>query len=308
MDLRDCTLCPRRCHVDRRWERGYCGAGERARVALVSLHPWEEPCLTGTRGAGTVFFSGCSLRCCYCQNHEISHDGKGMEVSDERLAEIFLEQQERGAANLDLVTPSHYVPQILHGLELARERGFSLPVVYNSSGYETVETVTALRGYVDIFLPDLKYKQEKSALEYSKAPDYFAVASRAIRRMVDETGPVAMDGEGRMKRGVLVRHLVLPGSRHESMELLDWLWQEFGDAIYISLMNQYTPMHRAGEYKNLKRRLTTFEYESVVEHALSLGIRNCYVQERRSASREYVPEFDGSGVRKILPASRPDLL
>lgn len=294
MNLSDCTLCPRRCHADRRRGAGFCGAGEKAKVALVSLHPWEEPCLTGERGAGTVFFSHCTLRCCYCQNYEISHEGRGIEVSDERLAEIFLEQQGRGAETLDLVTPTHYVPQILHGLDLARTRGFSLPVVYNSSGYETLETVDALQGYVDIFLPDLKYRQEKSAREYSRAPDYFAIASAAIRAMVDVAGPVVMDGEGRMKSGVLVRHLVLPGCRHESMELLDWLWQEFGDDIYLSLMNQYTPMHEARA--PLNRRLTTFEYESVVDHALALGITRCYVQERRAASREYVPEFDGRGV------------
>lgn len=308
MNIRDCTLCPRKCHVDRRRERGYCGAGERAKVALVSLHPWEEPCLTGTKGAGTVFFSHCSLRCCYCQNHEISHEGRGVEVSDERLAEIFLEQQGRGAETLDLVTPSHYVPQILKALDMAREQGFSLPVVYNSSGYETPETVEALRGYVDIFLPDLKYRHEKSASEYSKAPDYFSVAGNAIRQMVDQVGPCLLDGAGRMKRGVLVRHLVLPGCRHESMEILDWLWGEFGDRIHISLMNQYTPMFRAGEHRNLSRRLTTFEYESVVEHALSLGITRCYVQERRASSGEYVPTFDGSGVRKTLPADRRDPL
>lgn len=296
MNLTDCTLCPRLCHVDRRKSTGFCGAGERAKIALVSLHPWEEPCLTGEKGAGTVFFSYCNLRCCYCQNHEISHGGKGMEVSDERLAEIFLEQQERGAATLDLVTPTHYVPQILHGLDLARERGFSLPVVYNSSGYETLETIDALRGYVDIFLPDLKYRHEKSAREYSRAPDYFLVASEALRRMVQQTGPAVMDGEGRMRKGVLVRHLVLPGCRHESMELLDWLWQEFGNDIHISLMSQYTPMHHGKEHGSLDRRLTTFEYESVVEHALALGITQCYVQERRAASQEYVPEFDGSGV------------
>ena len=192
MNLTDCTLCPRLCHVDRRERTGFCGAGERAKIALVSLHPWEEPCLTGEKGAGTVFFSHCNLRCCYCQNHEISHGGKGIEVSDERLAEIFLAQQERGAATLDLVTPTHYVPQILHGLDLARERGFSLPVVYNSSGYETLETIDALQGYVDIFLPDLKYRHEKSAREYSQAPDYFLVASEALRRMVQQTGPAVM--------------------------------------------------------------------------------------------------------------------
>lgn len=303
MDLHNCQLCPRLCGADRAVRPGFCGAGMRARVALVSLHPWEEPCLVGDNGAGTVFFSFCNLRCCYCQNHEISHRGKGIEVSDERLAAIFLEQQARGAATLDLVTPTHYVPQIVHALDLARVRGFSLPVVYNSSGYESVATLEALRGYVDVYLPDLKYASEASAREYSAAPDYFPVAQAALRAMVAQVGPVQFAADGSLRRGVLVRHMVLPGHRHESMQLLDWLWQEFGTQIQISLMNQYTPMYQAGEHKPLDRRLTTFEYESVVAHAQALGITRCYVQERRAASEEYVPHFDGRGVQAAGPSS-----
>ena len=192
ISLKDCQLCPRRCGVDRTQRAGFCGAGAKARIALVSLHKWEEPCLTGAdgRGAGTVFFSYCNLRCCFCQNHEISHEGFGYEVTDERLAAIFLEQQARGAATLDLVTPTHYVPEILHALETAREQGFHLPVVYNSGAYETEETIEVLRGQVDIFLPDLKYADEASAREYSLASDYFAVATKAILRMYDEVGPL----------------------------------------------------------------------------------------------------------------------
>lgn len=287
-----CMLCPRRCGVDRRSAVGFCGAGALARVALVSLHHWEEPCLTGDTGAGTVFFSYCNLRCCFCQNHEISHGGKGIEVTDERLADIFLEQQQGGAATMDLVTPTHYVPQILHAIDLARARGFRLPVVYNSSAYETVETVDALRGYVDIFLPDLKYMEADSAREYSQAADYFLAASAAIRRMVEIAGPIHFDEDRQLRRGVLVRHLVLPGHRHESMRILDWLWAEFGDSIQISLMNQYTPLYKAGEHKGMNRRLTTFEYESVVDHALALGIKNCYIQEGQTASEKFVPDFN----------------
>ena len=294
-----CNLCPRRCHVDRTaGETGFCGAGALARVALVSMHRWEEPCLVGRdgRGAGTVFFSHCNLRCCFCQNHEISHDGKGSDVTDERLAEIFLEQQKRGAATLDLVTPTHFAPQILHALAIAKARGFSLPVVWNSGAYETTALIDALTGSVDIYLPDLKYMDEASAREYSAAPDYFAAASAAIERMFAQTGPAQFAPDGQMTRGVLVRHLVLPGHRHESMRILDWLWEHFGDAIQVSLMNQYTPMYRAAEHRPLHRRLTTFEYESVVEHALDIGMTHCYTQERRAASEEYVPNFDGSGV------------
>ena len=295
--MRKCELCPRRCGVDRTRQKGFCGAGEAVRVALVSLHPWEEPCLTGENGAGTVFFSHCNLRCCFCQNHEISHEGKGVEISMERLAAIFMEQQERGAATLDLVTPTHYVPQILTALSMAKQEGFSLPVVYNSNGYETVETVDLLKGAVDVFLPDLKYRWQESAGEYSGAPDYFEAASQAICRMVEQAGPVQLDSSGGLRRGVLVRHLVLPGHRRESMELLDWLWDTFGERIYLSLMSQYTPMYRAGEHKKINRRLTTFEYESVVAHAAELGFTRCYIQERRAASEEYVPVFDGSGVQ-----------
>jgi putative pyruvate formate lyase activating enzyme len=282
--------------VDRRESVGFCGAGALARIALVSLHHWEEPCLTGDNGAGTVFFSYCNLRCCFCQNHEISHGGKGVEVTDERLAELFMEQQQRGAATLDLVTPTHYVPQIIHALDLARAKGFRLPVVYNSGAYETVETIESLRDYVDVFLPDLKYIEAASAKEYSQAEDYFPVASAAIRRMVEIAGPLQFDEDGQLRRGVLVRHLVLPGHRHESMRVLDWLWQTFGDTIQISLMNQYTPMYKAAEHKGMNRRLTTFEYESVVNHAVDLGITNCYVQEGQTASEKFVPTFDNRGV------------
>lgn len=298
IDLHNCRLCPRDCGVDRYKGTGFCGAGNKARVALVSLHPWEEPCLTGDKGAGTVFFSYCNLRCCFCQNHEISHGGKGEEVTEARLAEIFLEQQARGAATLDLVTPTHYVPQIISALVLARAKGFRLPVVYNSSAYEKVGTIEALKGMVDIYLPDLKYFSGESARAYSEAKDYPEAAKAAIRAMFHQVGPLQFRKDGSLESGVIVRHMVLPGHRHESMEILDWLWQEFGDEVQLSLMNQYTPMYRAGEHKNLNRRLTSFEYDSVVEHALKLGIARCYTQERRAASEEYVPEFDGRGVRR----------
>lgn len=298
LSITNCNLCPRRCGANRTQRAGFCGARDKVRIALVSLHQWEEPCLVGEQGAGTVFFSYCNLRCAYCQNHEISHGGKGMEVSTERLVEIFLEQQARGAATLDLVTPTHYVPQIIAALDMAREQGFDLPVVYNSSGYETVETIEALRGYVDIFLPDLKYMSAESGGEYSAAADYFSYASAAIKKMVELTGPVEFSADGQMKKGVLVRHMVLPGHRHESMELMKWLWENFGRTIQVSLMNQYTPMYKAAEHKKINRRLTTFEYESVVDYVLDLGMENVYVQERRSASEEYVPEFNGAGVFK----------
>ena len=294
--LKHCDLCPRNCGVNRYEKTGFCGAGVKAKIALVSLHKWEEPCFIGSKGAGTVFFSYCNLRCCFCQNQAISHDGKGIEVSNERLAEIFLEQQARGAATLDLVTPTHYVPQICQALKLAKASGFNLPVVYNSSAYDNVKTIEALAGMADVFLPDLKYAETESAAEYSKAGDYFAKAGLAIKKMVELAGPIKFSADGRLIKGVLVRHLVLPGHRHESMRVLDWLWQNFGDSIQISLMNQYTPLYKAYEHPKINRKLTTFEYESVIDYALSLGISNCYVQEGVTASARFVPDFNGDGV------------
>ena len=298
LDITNCNLCPRRCGVNRTKRVGFCGAGEKVRIALVSLHQWEEPCLVGAKGAGTVFFSYCNLRCVYCQNHAISHGGQGVEVTTERLAEIFLEQQARGAATLDLVTPTHYVPQIIAALDIAKARGLTLPVVYNSSAYENVETIEALRGYVDVYLPDMKYMSAASGKEYSAAADYFAAASAAITRMVEQVGPVQFAADGQLRRGVLVRHMVLPGHRHESMDIVKWLWETFGKTVQVSLMNQYTPMYKAAEHKPLNRRLTTFEYDSVVDYALQLGMENAYIQERRSASAEFVPDFNGAGVAK----------
>ena len=290
-------LCPRRCGVNRlAGERGYCGAGRLARVALVSLHPWEEPCIAGSNGAGTVFFSHCSLRCLFCQNSVISHEENGIDVTEERLAEIFLEQQERGAATLDLVTPTHFAPQVLAALRAAKARGLTLPVVWNSSGYERPEIVGAIADEVDVFLPDLKYIDEKSAAECSDARDYFSYASAAIEAMVEAKGAPVLREDGILENGVLVRHLILPGKRNESMKILDWLWERFGDRVLLSLMGQYTPMYRAAEIRGLNRKLTTFEYQSVVDHALDLGITRCYVQERGAASEEFVPKFDGTGV------------
>lgn len=294
--LSGCHLCPRNCGADRLKGKGMCGGGDRAIVAKVSLHPWEEPVFTGARGAGTVFFSGCSLRCVFCQNYAISHQEKGAAVSDEELGRIFLKQQAAGAAVLDLVTPSHYVPQIINGIFFAKKEGFSLPVVYNSSGYENIGTLNLLKDSVDVFLPDLKYYDSSLAERYSGASDYFAVASRAIERMVELTGSPVLNEEGIMTRGVLVRHMVLPGARKDSMKLLDWLWSAFGDDIYISLMSQYTPMYRAKEFPKLGRRLTTFEYESVTEHGARLGFTRCFVQERSSAEAAYVPDWECTGL------------
>ena len=297
--LSNCQLCPRSCGVNRYEKPGACGGGALARVAKVSLHPWEEPAIAGPetgKGAGTVFFSGCNLRCVFCQNYEISHYEKGREVTSEELGEIFIHQQAQGAATLDLVTPTHYVPQIIQALAYAKKRGFSLPVVYNSSGYESVSTIELLWGLVDVYLPDLKYYSSELSRAYSQAQDYFPVAAKAIKAMVQQVGRPVLDAQGIMTRGVLVRHMVLPGARHDSMKLLDWLWQNFGHDIYLSLMSQYTPMYKAGEYKALKRRLTTFEYQSVIDYARELGVTQCFIQQRSSATKAYVPNWQDDGL------------
>ena len=297
LDLGICTVCPWQCGVNRlAGETGACGAGALPKVALVSLHQWEEPCFVGEHGAGTVFFSYCNLHCVFCQNHEISQAGVGEEISIARLAEIFLEQQNRGAQSLDLVSPTQYVPQIIEALDIAKASGLCLPVVYNSNGYENVQTLESLAGYVDVFLPDLKYKDIAAAQKYSQAADYFSVASKAIQKMVELVGPPVFDAQGMMKRGVLVRHLIIPGQMKDSKALLDWLWDTFGDRIYLSLMNQFTPLYEVSAYKEINRKLTTYEYDQVVDHALNLGIKQCFIQEGRTASVDFVPVFNGRGV------------
>lgn len=290
-----CEMCPRRCHVDRVNRLGYCGASKDLRIALVSLHKWEEPCLVGERGAGTIFFSHCNLRCVYCQNSSISQEGFGAEVSIERLAEIFIEQQLRGAANVELVTPTHYTEQICAAIDIAKERGLTLPIVWNSNAYENLETLENLRGRVDIFLPDLKYFNDEPARTFSNAPNYFAIASAAIVKMFELVGSAQIDG-GLMTRGVIVRHLVLPNYRRDAMKIIDWLYETFGDEIFISLMNQYTPIFRADEFKKISRPLTTFEYQSVVEHANNIGIKNCFIQIGKTADKNFIPQFNLDGV------------
>ncbi len=296
--LKKCQLCPRNCKVNRTEKTGFCGAGEKIRVALVSLHEWEEPCLVGKNGAGTVFFSHCNLKCVYCQNFKISSEGYGKEISVERLAEIFLEQQKRGAANIELVTPTHYVPQICAALDISKMHGLKIPIVYNTNSYENVSTLDLLKNRVDIFLPDLKYFDNEIAKTFSNAPNYFQVATAAITKMFELVGENKFDFYGNMTRGVIVRHLILPNFRRDSMKILDWLKKNFGDKIFISLMNQYTPLFRASQFKKINRRLTTFEYDSVVNFAVDIGIKNCYIQIGKTADEKFVPKFDGGGVKE----------
>lgn len=293
--LKNCKLCPRNCGVNRTKNFGYCGAGEKIRVALVSLHKWEEPCLTGKNGAGTIFFSHCNLKCVYCQNFKISNENFGKEISTERLTEIFLEQQTRGATNIELVTPTHYAPQICVALDAAKSR-LKIPVVYNTNSYENLSTLDLLENRVDIFLPDLKYFDDEIAKTFSNAPNYFSVATAAIKKMFELVGECKFDSAGNLTRGVIVRHLILPNFRRDSFKILDWLYETFGDKILISLMNQYTPLFRAAEFKKINRRLTTFEYNSVVNYAVDIGIKNCFIQAGKTADEKFVPNFNAENI------------
>ncbi len=290
-----CTLCPRRCGADRTRARGACGGGGKVKVAKAALHFWEEPCISGTCGSGTVFFSGCALRCCYCQNHAVSAGNFGKEISVERLAEIFLSLQAQGAHNLNLVTAGHYLPWVCEALRLAGDR-LRIPVVYNTGGYETEEAVAALRGFVDIWLTDLKYRSPALAAEYSDAPDYFDVASAALRAMLAQAGPPMYDADGLLQSGVIVRHLALPNAGRDTRAVLDFLSGLPRGGFLLSLMSQYTPFYRAAEHKALARRISTYEYRRAVEYAVGLGLTDGYMQQRSSAKEEYTPAFDLEGV------------
>ncbi len=291
-----CTLCPRACGVNRtRGERGFCGADDKLKIARAALHFWEEPCLSGKRGSGTVFFSHCNLRCCYCQNREISSGGFGKEISTERLAEIFLSLQAQGAHNINLVTPTQYYPHIIQALRLAKKRGLSLPIVCNSGGYERVETLKELNGLIDIYLPDFKYYDERYALRYSAAPHYMEIAAAAVEEMLRQTGSPQFDSEGMMQKGVIVRHLALPGLSDDSKRVVKFLDRTFGNRIIMSLMSQYTPPKDIA-FPELFSPLARDDYDDLVEYAQLIGVENAYVQEEGCAEESFIPPFDLTGV------------
>ncbi len=293
MNITKCDLCPRLCAIDRKKTRGFCGAGELVKVACAMLHKWEEPCVSGQNGAETVFFSHCNLRCVYCQNYEISHKDNGKEISVNRLAEIFSELQDKGAQTLDLVTPTHFIPQIKEALLIAKNRGLYIPVVYNTGGYERAEIIKEIAPLVDVFMPDFKYYSNELSKKYSSADNYVEIAKDAIKAMYEAKGKFKIEN-GIMTKGVLVRHLVLPGHRKDSMQILKYLYDTFGDNIYLSIMRQYTPTSNAP--KELQRKLTTFEYESVVNYAIDLGFKHAYTQEKTAATEDFIPVFNGDGV------------
>lgn len=292
-----CILCPRECGADRaNHEIGICGvSGCEIMGARAALHMWEEPCISGDKGSGTVFFSGCPLRCIYCQNYEIAQAQVGSSISKERLAEIFLELQEKDAENINLVTPTHYTPEIVYAVKKAREKGLTIPIVYNCSGYEKVETLKTLEGIVDIYLTDFKYMDETIALRYSKAKNYPTIAMAALEEMVRQCEKAEFDERGMMKKGVIVRHLLLPGYLKNAKDVVQYVYEKYGDRVFLSLMNQYTPLPQVEVYPELNRFVTEEEYDEFVDFAIELGVENGFIQEGETAKESFIPSFDFEG-------------
>lgn len=291
----NCNQCPRKCGADRSKTAGFCGTGEKLRVARAGLHFWEEPCISGENGSGTVFFSGCNLRCVFCQNGDISAGCFGMDITEERLAEIFAELAAKGAENINLVTPSHYTDVLARVLEKHRP---SVPVVWNSSGYESVGSLKKLEGLVDVYLPDMKYSSADTAARYSGAADYPETAKSAIREMYRQTGKAVFDGRGMMKKGMIIRHLVLPGNIENTLDVIDFISEFPQDDILFSIMAQYTPRGDLGRFPELQRKLTEEEYGRVTDYLVLCGMENGFLQELSAATEDFIPNFDLSGVDK----------
>ena len=291
-----CSLCPRMCNIDREVTTGYCGVKQTLRVARAALHFWEEPCISGEEGSGAVFFTGCNLRCVFCQNYQIARAEQGKEITVERLSEIFLELQEKKANNINLVTATHYVPQVVEALKLVKLQGLHIPVVYNCGGYETVETLKLLEGLVDIYLPDFKYVDSERAKRYSHAENYPEAAKTALAEMVRQQPRAEFDERGMMKKGVIVRHLMLPGGIKDSKAVVKYLYETYGNQIFVSLMNQYTPLPHVADYPEINRKLKKFEYDRLVDYAIALGVENGFIQEGETAEESFIPAFTNEGV------------
>lgn len=293
--LESCMLCPRNCKVNRHKSVGFCGASDKVKLAYYSLHQWEEPIISGENGSGTVFFSNCNLRCLFCQNKKISTDRNsyGKEIGNDKLKEIFLKLQDLGAHNINLVTPTHYVPQIIDVLKEVKNKNLKIPVVYNTSSYENVSTIESLKGLIDIYLADLKYFDDELGNKYSKCNDYFKYASLAIGEMYKQTGKFQIK-DNLLVSGLVVRVLVLPGHVDDSKKIIKYLYDTYKDNIIISIMNQYTPVCKINDFPNLNRKLTDEEYDEVIDYACSLGIENAFVQEGETQSESFIPDFDSS--------------
>jgi len=292
-----CNQCPRHCGVSRNNELGFCGVPEQPKLAKACLHMWEEPCISGTRGSGAVFFSGCNLKCIFCQNYDISQNNYGNVISIERLQEIIVELISKGAHNINLVNPSHYTGAIRQALITLKQQGqLTVPVVYNSNGYETIAALKSIEGLVDVYLPDIKYFSDRTSFKYSKAQDYTEVCKKAIIEMHNQVGSPILDDTGLIQQGLIIRHLILPGHIKESINILNWISENLPKSVYVSLMSQYTPYYDAYKYPEINRPITKNEYEKVVNHLYKLGLEEGYIQDRQSANIQYIPDFNLEGV------------
>ena len=290
--LKKCTICPHKCGIDRTKNIGRCKSTDKVKIALYSTHNFEEPCISGEKGSGTIFFSNCNLNCVFCQNYEISQQGRGKEIEIEELAEIMLKQQEKGVENINFVTPTSYSIQIKEAIIIAKENGLKIPIVYNTNGYENVETLRELEGLIDIYLPDLKYYYNSLGKKFSKVDNYFEIATNAIKEMYRQVGRPILNEKGVMQKGLMVRHLILPNNIENSKRCLKWLKENFNDKIYISLMAQYFPTYKAREISEINRKLTPKEYEEIENYLYDLDIENGYIQELGEHEEEYVPKWE----------------
>lgn len=292
-ELEKCSICPHMCGINRNnGQVGRCKSSNKVKIALYSVHDFEEPCVSGENGSGTVFFSNCNMNCVFCQNYEISQQGKGKEITIERLAEIFLEQQNRNVNNINLVTPTSYVPQIIEAIKIARVNGLKIPIVYNTNGYENIETLKMLEGYIDIYLPDLKYAENNLGLEYSKVKNYFEIATTAIKEMYRQVGSPKLNNDGIIEKGLIIRHLILPSNIENSKKVLKWIKENMDKDVYVSVMAQYFPTYKAKQIENINRKLTKEEYEEIENYLYDLDIENGYIQELGEHEEEYVPKWD----------------
>lgn len=288
--LAKCKLCPRNCNVNRHKEVGFCKAKDFIKIARADLYYYEEPCISGDSGSGAIFFSYCNLKCLFCQNYEISEENIGKEISIEKFSDICLKLQKKGALNINIITPTHYIPLIKEGLMLAKEKGLTIPIVYNTSSYENVESLKLLDGLIDIYLPDFKYYNDEIAIKYSSARNYVNVCKKAIAEMYRQVGKSKFDDNGIMKKGVIVRHLLLPNMENDSKKIIEYLYKTYKDDIYISIMNQYTPMKKL-KYEELNHKISDDVYDDVINFAYDLGIRNAFIQEGETQKKSFIPDF-----------------
>lgn len=297
--LENCKLCKRECSINRlKGELGFCAATDKIKIAKASLHFWEEPPISGSNGSGTIFFSHCNFKCVFCQNYDISQEYNGANISIERLSEIFLELEQKGANNINLVTPTSYVPQIIAALDIARNNGLTLPILYNTNGFDTLDTIKLLDGYIDVYLPDYKYFDDKYAIKYSKVSGYKDNLLPILKEMFRQTGNALFDENGRITKGVIIRHLLLPGLLFDSKKIIDSIYNTFGDNVYISIMNQYTPMFNASNYPEINKSVNPKLYNALIDYASELGVKNGFIQESSSSTEYFIPKFNLDGVFK----------